>query len=164
MPSTQEGRALYRLSSRPSSSRRPSASSRVLAGEWDRCPTTASACTRGPREGAVGARPRPSSAENRPAIDPSEPILAVSPNFDRATDRRQPNHSTPNSDPQADRLLAASGAAPLRPRRDGRHLAASCRRLTASSSAHHSRFSLARADQRVRGGRAQSPKTTRRPA
>ena len=46
------------------------------------------------------ARPRPSSAENRPAIDPSEPILAVSPNFDRATDRRQPNHSTPNSDPQ----------------------------------------------------------------
>ena len=32
------------------------------------------------------ARPRPSSAENRPAIDPSEPILAVSPNFDRATD------------------------------------------------------------------------------
>ena len=46
------------------------------------------------------ARPRPSSAENRPAIDPSEPILAVSPNFDRATDRRQPNHSTPNSDPK----------------------------------------------------------------
>ena len=46
------------------------------------------------------ARPRPSSAENRPAIDPSEPILAVSPNFDRATDRRQRNHSTPNSDPQ----------------------------------------------------------------
>ena len=45
-------------------------------------------------------RPRPSSAENRPAIDPSEPILAVSPNFDCATDRRQPNHSTPNSDPQ----------------------------------------------------------------
>ena len=60
--------------------------------------------------------------------------------------------------------LAASGATPLRPRRDGRHLAASCRRLTASSSAHHSRFSLTRADQRVRGGRAQSPKTTRRPA
>ena len=45
------------------------------------------------------ARPRPSSAENRPAIDPSEPILAVSPNFDRATDRRQ-DHSTPNSDPK----------------------------------------------------------------
>ena len=60
--------------------------------------------------------------------------------------------------------LAASGAAPLRPRRDGRHLAASCRRLTASSSAHHSRFSLTRADQRVRGRRVQSPKTTRRPA
>ena len=60
--------------------------------------------------------------------------------------------------------LAASGATPPRPRRDGRHLAASCRRLTASSSAHHSRFSLTRADQRVRGGRMQSPKTTRRPA
>ena len=33
------------------------------------------------------ARPRPVSAENRPAIDPSEPILAISPNFDRATER-----------------------------------------------------------------------------
>ena len=46
------------------------------------------------------ARPRPSSAENRPAIDPSEPILAVSPNFDRASDRRQRNHSTPKSNAQ----------------------------------------------------------------
>ena len=52
-------------------------------------------------------RPRPSSAENRPAIDPSEPILAVSPNFDCATDRRQPNHSTPNSDPQVRQTAGA---------------------------------------------------------
>jgi hypothetical protein len=33
------------------------------------------------------ARPPPSSAQNRLPIDPSEPILAVSPNFERATDR-----------------------------------------------------------------------------
>ena len=32
-------------------------------------------------------RPRPGSTEYRPPIDPPEPILAITPNFDRASDR-----------------------------------------------------------------------------
>ena len=74
-------------------------------GSWWRCPTTASACTSSSWRGhAVGPQDRCESSttaqqpENRPAIDPSEPILAV-PNFDRATDITQ--H-------RADTLLAAA--------------------------------------------------------
>ena len=42
----------------------------------------------------------PEASEIRRPIAPSEQILAVSPNFDRASDRRQRNHSTPKSNAQ----------------------------------------------------------------
>ncbi len=52
------------------------------------------------RQVEANVRPRPSSTEYRPPIDRSDPILAITPNFDRTIDRRLRNHSTPKSNPQ----------------------------------------------------------------
>ena len=78
------------------------------------CGSRSCPCWRGPREGAVGLdeiedakpRPRPSSAENRPAIDPSEPSsrfrrTSIAPPTD---DSQITQHRIPTL--KSDRLLA----------------------------------------------------------